>query len=60
LQLYLVKLTNGKQSNAKEERKWSDIVGGRNPHTSENGSAAIHSIEMVITSRSPHPYEGNK
>jgi len=45
--------------NTKEERRWSDIVAKRNPRTSENGSAAICNIETVITSRSPHPHEGN-
>jgi len=59
LKLCLVKLSNGKKSNTKEERKWLNIVAGRNPCTPENGSAAIHNIEPVITSRSPHPYEGN-
>jgi hypothetical protein len=34
-------------------------VAGRNPHTPENGLAAIYKIETVITSRSQHPYKGN-
>ena len=45
--------------NTEDERRWSDIVARRNPRTSENGSAAIYYTETVITSRSPHPYEGN-
>jgi hypothetical protein len=47
------------KSNTKEERKWLDMVVGRNPHTSENNLSAIHNFEMVITSRFPHPYKGN-
>jgi hypothetical protein len=47
------------KSNSKDERKWSDIVAGRDSHTSGNNLAAIHNIESVITSRSIHPYKGN-
>lgn len=37
-------------SNKKEERKWSDIVAGRNPQASTASTSVIHNIETVITS----------
>ena len=51
--------THCRQKSNTKERKWSDIVAGRNPHTPENGLATNHKTETVITSRSPHPYKGN-
>jgi hypothetical protein len=45
------------RSNLKEERKWSDIVAGRHPHTPETNSAVTQSIETVITSRPPQHLE---
>ena len=45
-------------SKLKDERKWSDIVAGRNPHVSGNNSTVTHNIATVITSRSSHPSKG--
>jgi hypothetical protein len=59
LETVLNKIHCQQKSNSKEERKWSDIVAGRNHHTSGNNLAAIHDTETVITSRPPHPYKGN-
>jgi hypothetical protein len=56
LETVLNKIPCRQKSNSKEERKWPDIVAGRNSHTSGNNSAVTHNIETVITSRSSHPY----
>jgi hypothetical protein len=37
-------------SNTKEERKWSDIVAGRNPQASTTITSVIHNIDTAITS----------
>jgi hypothetical protein len=39
----------------RKEKKWSDIVAGRNPQASKPNAAATHNIETVITSRPSHP-----
>jgi hypothetical protein len=41
-------------SNLNEERKWSDVVAGRNTHASGTNTSAIHNIETVITSGPSH------
>jgi hypothetical protein len=47
-------------SNPNEERKWSDVVAGRNPHASGTNTPAIHNIETVITSGPSHLRIGTK
>ena len=59
LETVLNKIPSWQKSDSKEERKWPDIVAGRNSHTSGNSSTVIHNIETVITPRSSHPYKGN-
>jgi hypothetical protein len=42
------------KSNLNENRKWSDIVAGRNPHASGTNLADTQNIATVITSRPSH------
>jgi hypothetical protein len=47
-------------SNPNEERKWSDVVAGRNPHASGTNTSAIHNTETVITSGPSHLRTGTQ
>ena len=59
LETMLNKVPCQQKSNSKDERKWLDIVAGRNPHMSGHNPTITHSIETVITSRPSQPHKGN-